>query len=187
METSKNTLHRFFSQNISLENVIRKKRKVSTLLIPPHLEKYVRKQGINHLLRNALANQRRSFHSNKRINSNSINTKYQNIRGRSKERRYIKFNFRPRPEDWTQLRSLAISHGVSMCYLFVALLEEYKLKGISKAEKIIWQVKAAIHANFDSKVFFRELWIFECQSANSNFRFLGKDVSANQKSLKNIE
>ncbi|TGL31577.1 DUF1564 family protein [Leptospira koniambonensis] len=175
METLKPTFHRSFSQNISLENIITKKRKVSTLLIPPHLAKYVRKQGINYLLRKALSSQRRSFHSNKRINSVSIYTKYQNTLGGSKEKKYIKFNFRPKAEDWTQLRSLAISHGVSMCYLFVMLLEEYKSKGFSKVEKIIWQVKAAIHANFDSKVFFRELWIFEYQLGKSNFRIRGKD------------
>ncbi|MGJ4748086.1 DUF1564 family protein [Leptospira sp. SA-E8] len=175
MEKLKPTFHRSFSQNISLGNIIKKKRNVSTLLIPPHLVKYVRKRGINYLLRKTLASQQRSFRSNKRINSESIYTKYQNIRGRSKENRYIKFNFRPRQEDWTQLRSLAISHGVSMCYLFVLLLEEYKSKGFSDAEKTIWQVKAAIHANFDSKIFFRELWILEYQLAKSDFRMKRKD------------
>lgn len=175
MEKIKPTYHRSFSQNITLGNILKKKRNVSTLLIPPHLEKYVRKQGINYLLRKALSSQRRSFHSNKRINSKSIYTKYQNIRGRAKENKYIKFNFRPRSEDWTQLRSLAISHGVSMCYLFVLLLEEYKSKGFSNSEKIIWQVKAAIHANFDSNIFFRELWISEYQIAKSDFRVKRKD------------
>ncbi|TGN00257.1 DUF1564 family protein [Leptospira dzoumogneensis] len=175
MEKIKPTFHRSFSQNITLGNIIKKKRNVSTLLIPPHLAKYVRKRGINYLLKKTLSSQRRSFHLNKRLNSESIYTKYQNIRGRSKENRYIKFNFRPRSEDWTQLRSLAISHGVSMCYLFVLLLEEYKSKGFSNSEKIIWQVKASIHANFDSKIFFRELWILEYQIAKSDFRVKRKD------------
>lgn len=175
MERIKPTYHRSFSQNITLGNIIKKKRNVSTLLIPPYLAKYVHKHGINYLLNKTLSSQRRSFHSNKRINSESIYTKYQNTRGRSKENRYIKFNFRPRSEDWTQLRSLAISHGVSMCYLFVVLLEEYKSKGFSNSEKIIWQVKAAIHANFDSKIFFRELWILEYQLANSDFKVKRKN------------
>lgn len=175
MEKLKPVFHRSFSQNISLGNIVQKKRKVSTLLIPPYLSKYVRKHGISNLLRKTLARQQKCFHSNKRINSESIYTKYQNVRGRSKENGYVKFNFRPRPEDWTQLRSLAISHGVSMCYLFVLLLEEYKSKGFSNSEKMIWQVKAAIHANFNSKIFFRELWILEYQSANSDFRVKRKD------------
>ncbi|GBF40409.1 hypothetical protein LPTSP1_34270 [Leptospira johnsonii] len=62
-----------------------------------------------------------------------------------------------------------------MCYLFVLLLEEYKSKGFSDTEKVIWQVKAAIHANFDSKIFFRELWILEYKIAKSNFRVKRKD------------
>ncbi|PJZ24676.1 hypothetical protein CH352_13005 [Leptospira hartskeerlii] len=177
MEKLRPTFHRSFSQNISLENTIRKKRKVSTLLVPPHLAKYVRKQGINYLLKKALTHHQRSFrfHSSKRINSESIYTKYQNIRGRSKDNRYIKFNFRPRTEDWIQLRSLAMSHGVSMCYLFVLLLEKYKSKEFSNVERIIWQVKAAIHANFDSKIFFRELWVLEYRLTKSDFRVKRKD------------
>ncbi|EIE01166.1 DUF1564 family protein [Leptospira licerasiae] len=175
MEKLKPTFYRSFSRNISLENKIPKKRKVSTLLIPPHLAKYVRKQGINYLLKKALAGQLRSFHSSRRINSQSIYTKYQNIRGRSKENRYIKFNFRPKSEDWTQLRSLAISHGVSMCYLFVLLLEEYKSKGFSYTGKTIWQIKAAIHTNFESNIFFRELLILEYPLAKSDFNGKRKD------------
>ncbi|TGK41467.1 DUF1564 family protein [Leptospira andrefontaineae] len=169
MEKIKPTFHRSFSQNVSLENIIKKKRKVSTLLIPPHLAKYVRKNGINSLLKKTLASQRRNFHSIRHVNSESIYTKYQKIRGKLKENKYIKFNFRPRSEDWIQLRSLAISHGVSMCYFFVLLLEAYKSKGFSNEEKIIWQIKAAIHANFESKIFFRELRILDYQSAKSNF------------------
>lgn len=175
MEKLKPTFHRSFSQSISLGNVFKKKRKVSTLLIPPHLAKYVRKHGVNYLLRKALTSQRKNFYSNKRLNAESTYIKYQNIRGKSKENRYIKFNFRPRQKDWTQLRSLAISHGVSMCYLFVLLLEEYKSNGSTGTEKVIWQVKAAIHANFDSKIFFRELWISEYQIARLNFRMKRKN------------
>ncbi|PJZ76528.1 DUF1564 family protein [Leptospira neocaledonica] len=175
MEKIKHTFHRSFSQNISLEGIIKKKRKVSTLLIPPHLAKYIRRQGINYLLRKLLTSQRKSFYSNKHLNSESAYTKYQNIRGRSKDNRYIKFNFRPRPEDWIQLRTLAISQGVSTCYLFVLLLEEYKSAGFSNAGKVIWRIKTVLHTNFDSRIFFRELKILEYQLVKSDFRVKRKN------------
>ncbi|TGL58938.1 DUF1564 family protein [Leptospira sarikeiensis] len=161
MEKLKPTFHRSFSQNISLESNQKKKRQVSTLLVPPHLAKYVRSNGATSLLRKTLKSQRRILQTGNRINKESANTKYQRMRGKTKERKYIKFNARPTTSEWAQLRGLALSHGVSMCYLFAFMIEEYKNNKDGFDQKVIWQIKAAIHSNFKLNTFSRELWILE--------------------------
>ncbi|TGK01754.1 DUF1564 family protein [Leptospira langatensis] len=158
---NKHTFYKSTSQSISVERRPSRLRPVSTLLIPPHLEKFVRKQGVTRLLKETLRVQRNILKTPKRINSYSTNTRYQRMREKLLEERYVKFNFRPEQNDWAQLRNLALSHGVSMCYLFVFLVEEYKGKQFSSDANPLWQIKAAICLNTRQHTFFRELWILE--------------------------
>lgn len=63
-------------------------------------------------------------------------------------------NFRPDPENWEQLRHIADSFGISMCYLFIFLmeLEMYGLdSSISKSRKMY---KSEYSSKIKSKSYF---------------------------------
>ncbi|PJZ52038.1 DUF1564 family protein [Leptospira adleri] len=63
--------------------------------------------------------------------------------------RLVRFSFRPFDEDWIELRRLSFFHGISMCRMFVKLLEmefypisEYASKSISDGENLSpWQLR----------------------------------------------
>ncbi|WP_167882097.1 DUF1564 family protein [Leptospira semungkisensis] len=163
---NKSSFYKSISRNISIRNRSSRLRPVSTLLIPPHLEKFVRCHGVTRLLREMLKVQRSILITAKRMNNYSANVRYQRVREQNIEGRYIKFNFRPAQNDWALLRNLAIGHGVSMCFLFVFLVEEYKQKQFSKDNKVIWKIKTKISLNVKAGILLRELWVLEYTEVN---------------------
>lgn len=164
--------HKSSSDEISLKSRYTKDRKVSTLIIPPRYLKEVRKKGVTRLLEKALTTQSHILKTRLRINKSSPNIKYQTSLGTKARKYYTKINFRPKPEHWAQLRSLALSHGVSMCYLFIFLLEALLLNSSLNKASTVWQLKATLRYGLQRNTLVRDLWITE---------FVKEDVYENRR------
>lgn len=156
----KNSYHKSVSTPIHLLLEKGHPEKVATLLVPRHLIKRIKKGNFSRQFTRTVTSQRSLLKSSRRLNANSSNTKYQKPRGPNC---YVKINFRPKAEDWAQLRSLAISHGVSMCLLFTILFEASLLEKKEESELRLRQIKSSLYLNLTKKIFYRELWINELQ------------------------
>ncbi|EKP12323.1 PF07600 family protein [Leptospira borgpetersenii serovar Javanica str. UI 09931] len=58
-----------------------------------------------------------------------------------------RFSFRPFEDDWIELRRLAFLHKVSMCKMFVKLLETDLYPELKYAEKLVQDELQSLHAN----------------------------------------
>lgn len=103
------------------EGILKKLGSPSDLNVPeelvPYLEKRIQKAGSLRILLNQCLRKRSllvliQFHFPRK-----------KIGYQKQKLRLVRFSFRPFDEDWVELKRLSFFHGISMCRMFVKLLE----------------------------------------------------------------
>jgi hypothetical protein len=112
------------SRTFKIEELWKKEKSVSTLLVPAHLIEALKAKKKEHgrqmsvYLRNLLKMYRTLTHSGMLPPPRKIKTEYQE-EGLNLKR----VTFRPSNADWLELGELAIAFGKSRCFVFTFLLE----------------------------------------------------------------
>lgn len=112
------------SKTFKIEELWKKEKSVSTLLVPAHLIDALKAKKNEHgrqmsvYLRNLLKMYRTLTHSGMLPHPRKIKTEYQD-EGLNLKR----VTFRPSNTDWLELGELAIAFGKSRCFVFTFLLE----------------------------------------------------------------
>ena len=121
------------SKTFKIDELWKRDKSVSTLLVPAHLIEALKLKKKEHgrqmtvYLRNLLKMYRTLTHSGMIPEPRKIKTEYQNEGLDSK-----RVSFRPSNSDWVELGQLALAFGKSRCWVFTFLFE-LDLSGFSEA------------------------------------------------------